>query len=852
MARKRNGGSHQKTDGAHNTHPKPTMTTHVQYKAKEGLQHQDQATQQERGRNGARGYGGRRGHGDRRSMSPRRDIQREQQSKHRDNRRSRTPPPAKEIPDRPIKVQELRASATADVAGQVSRKRKQEATEDDGLHAKKKAHNGPGEMQPTVVAHGREHLRASAVEKNIDAGKKAPSLLDLKKMSEEARKKLRDDKFKQKPVVPSRAVVSETVSHELKSPKTTHGVKDGCKITAPEAEPEAKALTPRTPSQNTKASSPKHVDASTKVATTMPPDTSVTKGAAASTPKSRQPSAGKEIHKTPDAKASECKAGSTKSDLSPTSRQIITPPAERTKRKLEELEKPEVAPRKKAKASHEAIKRRNTKIKRSLDDHHLYAGQDRFPEEGVTFFDYDVYSIPLLCSHTIKHQYPFEVTNEPSDRLKRSFTDDNEVHVFGRKMLVLRQEALRLSRKKFWTSEDLGRKDASKVEPTRDIGDCDLYLYNGKVHVATERGLLLAAEYFKLIGVLDTQPVRFHGHKPAWMSQVTPKPEHRRVLESWHPSATLKEGGCISITHSSTVVVYEHGVFDIDSNTGAESRMAYGAREDDGVVGWFDYSKTCRIDWLKDPEETSTTTRDPTIIDWSTFDYSPLAARAAAQQAAQRKLMAATQGMATVYASTASLSPITRTSASPAGRAATPGSNGEHYLSELALAAESSLQSMMHAESPGPHASQKGGKSPPPTIKGGRVSRHDSPNSQSEQTEAKSSSEIVGDDVVSQGTIDPTLPRQVTDLSSVVTQETARDPSLSPQKSSIGLGESEGCQVSSHEPTVPVTKAVRPCKTPSIVSQRYDVEVDWDDTDIHEDNEAQNQSSNHNKEDEEL
>ncbi|KAI4665832.1 uncharacterized protein J4E78_003297 [Alternaria triticimaculans] len=851
MARKRNGGSHQKTDGAHNTHPKTAMTTHVQYKAKEGLQHQDQAQQQERGRNGARGYGGRRGHGDQRSKSPGRDIQREQQSKHRDNRRSRTPPPAREIHDRPIKVQELRVSATTDAAEQVSWKRKQEATEDVGLHAKKKARSGPGEMQPTMVAHGQEHLRAPAVEKSIDAGKKVPSLLDLKNMTEEDRKKLRDDEFKQKPVVPSRTAVLETVTHELKSPKTRHGVKDGCKITAPEAEPEAKALTPRTPSQNTKASSLKQSDASTKIAAAMSPDTSVTKGAV-STPKSRQPSAGKEIHKTEDAKAGESSAGGTKPKPSSTPSQTVTPPAERSKRKFVELENPEVASRKKAKASHEAIKRRNTKIKKSLDDHHLYAGQGRFPEEGVTYFDYDVYSIPLLCSHTIEHQYPFEVMNKPSNRLKRSFVDENEVHVFGRKMLVLRQEALRLSRKKFWTSEDLGRKDASKVEPTRDIGDCDLYLYNGKVHIATERGLLLAAEYLKLIGVPDTQPVRFHGNKPAWMSQVTPKPEHRRVLESWHPSAALKEGGCISITHSSTVVVYEHGVFDIDHNTGAETRMAYGAREDDGVVGWFDYSKTCRIDWLKDPEETTTTTHDPTIIDWSTFDYSPLAARAAAQQAAQRKLTAATRGMATVYASTAPLPPITPTLASPAGRAATPGSNGEYYLSPLALAAESSLQSRTHAESPGPCVSQKEGESPPSTIKDGRISRHDSPNSRSEQTANEDSSDIIGEDDAPQGAIDATLSKPVTDIGSVVTQETAMDPSLSPQQVSAGFDGPGGYQVSSHESAAPAIKAVQPDKPLSTVSQRYDVEVDWDDTDIHEDDEAQNQSSNHNKEDEEL
>ncbi|KAI4950739.1 hypothetical protein J4E91_004624 [Alternaria rosae] len=846
MARKRNGGSHQKTDGTHNIHPKTATSAHVHNKAREGLQAQNQGMQKERGRNCARGHGGRRGHGDRRGMSPGRDIQRERQSKHRDNRRTRTPPPAREIRDRSIDVQKHRGSAATDSIGQVSRKRKQEATEDDGLHAKKKAHSGPGETQPTIVAYGQEHVRAPAVDKNVDADKKVPSLLDIKKMTEEDRKKLRDTKFKQQAVVPSRAVVLEPISHEPKSPGTRSSVKDNCKITAPDAEPEAKALTPRTPSQDTKASLLKQFYASTKDATTVPPDASVTNGAAL-TPKSRQLSAGKDIHKTEDAKASECKA--------------VTPPAKRSKRKLEGLEKPEVASHKRAKASYEAIKRRNTKMKKSLDDHHLHADQDRFPEEGVTFFDYDVYSIPLLCSHSLEHQYPFEVMNEPSNRLKRSFTNDNEVHVFGRKMLVLRQEALRLSRKKFWTSEDLGREDGLKVEPTRDVVDCDLYLYNGKVHVATERGLLLAAVYLKLIGVPDTQPVRFHGNKPAWMSRVTPNPEHRRVLESWYPSAALKEGGCISITHSSTVVVYEHGVFDIDHNTGAESRMAYGAREDDGVVGWFDYSKTCRIDWLEDPEKTTAATHDPTIIDWSKFDYGPLAARAAAQQAAQRELTAATQGIATVYASTAPPPPITSalassaigeaTAASPAEKAAIPGSNGEHHLTELGLAAESSKQSVTNAESPGSRVSQKEGDSPSSTTKDGRVSRHDSPNSRSEQTANEGSNDSIGNDE-SQGTIDATLPKQVTDVGSVVTQETAMHQSLSPHQVSPGHDGPGGYQVSSHEPVVLANTAVRPCKPMSTVSQRYNVEVDWDDTGIHEDYETQNQPLNDYKEDEEL
>jgi hypothetical protein len=351
-------------------------------------------------------------------------------------------------------------------------------------------------------------------------------------------------------------------------------------------------------------SSLQHLNPSIKVAVPELRGEAITK-ATAITPTSGQQSAGRVVSKIRVPSVDGVREVVTTANITPTPIEAVIPPTMSNKRKQEEVQKVETIPAKKsktvkkAKVNDAAMKRRNDRIKQSLNDHHLHTDGNRFPEEGLSFVAYDAYSIPLLCSHSIEHQYPFEILNKPSDKLKRSFEDESETEVFSRNMLVLRQEALRLSRKRFWTSEDLGRKKTLKSGPTRVIGDCDLYLYDGKVHVATEQGLLLAAAYLELIGVPDSQPVRFDGHQPAWMGLITTTPERRRVLKSWKPTTVVRDGGCISIMSGSIVVVYEHGVFDIDTTTGEESRMAYGARVEDGVAGWFMYSNTCRMDWLR-------------------------------------------------------------------------------------------------------------------------------------------------------------------------------------------------------------------------------------------------------------
>ena len=156
------------------------------------------------------------------------------------------------------------------------------------------------------------------------------------------------------------------------------------------------------------------------------------------------------------------------------------------------------------------------------------------PECTLEFFPYCGDSVPILYSDSIKHYDCANLVTEPD--------------------LCLRQGALELLRKTHWTSTDLGREDVPKIGPTRIIDDCDLYFRKGRIYVASERGLLLAADYLKLISVPDTQPVRFNGRKPAWMKLVEARQHYRRMEKSFKPtSREMKEQGLIQIDSDSIV-----------------------------------------------------------------------------------------------------------------------------------------------------------------------------------------------------------------------------------------------------------------------------------------------------------
>lgn len=119
--------------------------------------------------------------------------------------------------------------------------------------------------------------------------------------------------------------------------------------------------------------------------------------------------------------------------------------------------------------------------------------------------------------------------------------------------------------------------------PTNWIDDCDLYLHDSKIHVATEAGLLLAADYLRLAGIPDTTPVRFKGVIPGWAKAAK---EARYIRRFTKPNYVLQPDRLAYHT-GHYVMVYDHSPM-----TG----MAYGRRMDDNTLGWFLWVNTGPMD----------------------------------------------------------------------------------------------------------------------------------------------------------------------------------------------------------------------------------------------------------------
>ncbi|KAF2023179.1 hypothetical protein EK21DRAFT_95126 [Setomelanomma holmii] len=204
-------------------------------------------------------------------------------------------------------------------------------------------------------------------------------------------------------------------------------------------------------------------------------------------------------------------------------------------------------------------------------------------EHDVEFAPYDDYSVPILESAHIEHAArSAALLNNPS--------------------IPLKLEALGLLDRGL-NANDLGRSKVPRSGPTRIIQDCDLYLRDGQIHVASERGTLLAATYLNYIGVLDTTPVRFDGMKPAWAKASLAQRRFRRVED-----ATARDDPWYVLNEFETVERKEGlpelpaGYLAVDASCIVEilemspDGICYGRRQDNGEIGLFDYKGTRALD----------------------------------------------------------------------------------------------------------------------------------------------------------------------------------------------------------------------------------------------------------------
>jgi hypothetical protein len=197
----------------------------------------------------------------------------------------------------------------------------------------------------------------------------------------------------------------------------------------------------------------------------------------------------------------------------------------------------------------------------------VVANPDCVPE----YAEYDDDSVPILHSALIERRDSPVLFNNPSVEVKA-------------KAYIL------LERPRGFTPEDMGRDPKiAKIGRAKIINDVDLYaMTDGKIYVATERGLLLTADYLKLAGIPETTGVRFKDLKPAWVKASAAKRFTKKVCTTTEdPDAPEQENswppipeGDLGLYKGAPVQVYEQH---------PTNGRAFGRRIDNDKLGWFDY-----------------------------------------------------------------------------------------------------------------------------------------------------------------------------------------------------------------------------------------------------------------------
>ncbi|KAI2482129.1 hypothetical protein Ptr902_06510 [Pyrenophora tritici-repentis] len=545
---------------------------------------------------------------DERSRSPERsNSQDESRGHYRNNSRPHTPLPSTKLgTDSKANHQQVReVEASAPASQSVKRKRDNDDANEEPPRSHKKPNTGSGEMTPTACQ------------------KVVTGLAALKKLSDEERKKLRAAKFAPKPTVPTKAPVEPKEIPQNTNRRVANVVTQDERKASPISA--INAAVTNSPTQHN------HVTTASQNEHTKTPDTKTHNHPPTSTKiDSPKQDTIKSTSVTPENKTSVPKISTPPTSLH-VSPNTTNPPSKKRKRDdVEETESSASEAKPKFQSSSTAahpsviqvnIEKRNAKLKELMGS--AQAEEKEYPHKAIEYVEYSIYSIPISYSTLIEHEYEFEPIDTPPKELKWKMTA-SEYELFGRKMLLIRQAALRVvSSKKGKRGEMLGRKKVPMSGPIKIIEDCDLYWHDDKIHVATEKGLLTVPNYLELLDVPETQPVRFEGRKPSWMKQVIERRVRRRAMMRFDPSEILLREGCMQLGSEDPLIVLDRGIFDINIATGQESFMLYGFCTLDGVKGWFPYESTCPMDWSQEPGEE--TKPDPNIIDWSTFDYGPVA-----------------------------------------------------------------------------------------------------------------------------------------------------------------------------------------------------------------------------------
>jgi hypothetical protein len=194
--------------------------------------------------------------------------------------------------------------------------------------------------------------------------------------------------------------------------------------------------------------------------------------------------------------------------------------------------------------------------------------------EPLLYAAYDDDSVPVLVSAAIYHRQGGNLLNHPSIELK--------------------VQAILLLERGF-DAQDLGRLKISRKGPTKVIDDRDLYLREGKIHVATERGLLLASQYLQLAGISESTKVRFSGINPAWTHKFLEGRQLRRITKTTHDDEPLEVVSYPALPPGHIGLKLGYVVEMYGTSGEGKNMLGYGRNLKTRQVGWFKHENTVAL-----------------------------------------------------------------------------------------------------------------------------------------------------------------------------------------------------------------------------------------------------------------
>ncbi|KAF3006805.1 hypothetical protein E8E13_010433 [Curvularia kusanoi] len=265
---------------------------------------------------------------------------------------------------------------------------------------------------------------------------------------------------------------------------------------------------------------------------------------------------------------------------------------------------------------------RNSKVQEKLSIHKAHAQAVR-PESSfapvqpnhdceLEFLEYLNDSVPVLFSEMIQHSQEETSLNNPPGMLVLDA------------LTAIEKSCKPRSRGAWPSSIELNGRGPGKGSPARVLEDIDLYIHDndGKLHVATDRGLVAISQYLQIIGVPETQPIwgeekSVKKDEPLQAHQVACKLENGIATDPNIEDMKVLDAGTggLPLPLGSTVIVYK--VHEDDT-------WAYGRLSGTSKMGRFPISHTCPMDWSSDKfpcmgkslAEPSTKPTDPTGLKW--------------------------------------------------------------------------------------------------------------------------------------------------------------------------------------------------------------------------------------------